>query len=247
MSWGKQCRLNKLKRNNYYCLLAMDHALTMGPIDGISTIDQIIKNINFAAKFGVPSIVLNGGMVEQVDVFTEPHIVIQTMGLPNIAEPGVSKVPTWSVQTALSIGATAISVQLNLHNSDIQNAIQNIANLVYEANKFQLPVLFMLNHKDWDSSNEFEYAIRICIELGADLVKIALPIKDDIIYNINPISPKGPPVIMAGGDLTSSIIRRIRLARELGFKGICIGRNFFQNKSPDNLILSIDEVFEGDD
>jgi class I fructose-bisphosphate aldolase/fructose-bisphosphate aldolase/2-amino-3,7-dideoxy-D-threo-hept-6-ulosonate synthase len=242
-SWGKSKRLSKLKRGNYYCVLALDHSLTTGPISGIDTIEDIDKWINFASKKCIPAVVLNPGIIDNLNVFNFPSIILQSMGMPNKSQANVSKSKIANIEKAISVDACAISVQINLGVGDLQNAIQTISEVVYQANKNHFPVLFMVNHADWATAPDFNYALRICAELGADLIKINLPSKIECQKGIKRISPCHPPVLLAGGDLSGNFPERVSTAFNLGFSGICIGRNIFQSENPEEVLDSIDMIF----
>lgn len=242
-SWGKEKRLSKLKRGSYYCILALDHSLTTGPIRGIDTIEDMNKWISFASKEGIPAVVLNPGIIDKLNIFEFPSIILQSMGLPNKVNGNVSKPQIAKAERAISVDACAISVQINLNVIDLQIAIQTISDIVYQANNNHFPVLFMVNHADWATAADFNYALRICVELGADLIKVNLPSKIDCQKGIRCISPGHPPVLLAGGDLASNFSERVSTAFNLGFSGICIGRNIFQSENPEEILCSIDTIF----
>lgn len=246
MLWGKERRLCKLKYNdNYYLILALDHSLTSGPIDGLNSIDEINQWTGCKNLFPIPSVVLNSGVIDKLDVIYKKNIIVQMMGLPDRLQGGFNKVKTTSIQRAISLGATAVSVQLNINSTDLNSAVRVISEIVDEASTYGLPVLFMLNHSDYKSAEEFAYAIRICAELGADLIKTRLPSSSEVINEIEPLTSKHPPVVIAGGCLSNKFGEELKKAKELGFKGVCIGRNLFQNKNPKNVLDLIDDVFGG--
>jgi DhnA family fructose-bisphosphate aldolase class Ia len=210
---------------------------------GISTIEELNKWIAFAVHNGIPGVVLNAGIIDKLDLFEHPEIVLQCMGLPNKVKGSLNKVQTATIESAIALDACAVSVQLMLGASDLQNAIQSISNIVSQANKNHLPVLFMVNESDWNTGEDLNYAIRICAELGADLIKVALPSKREVQLQVQTISPKHPPVLLAGGGLSGSFMEQAKVAHELGFGGVCIGRNLFQSDSPAFVINAIDEIF----
>ena len=140
-SWGKVRRLNRLTRKNYFCLLAMDHPLSLGPIKGIASVEEVNHWVTFSKDNHIPGVVLNSGIVDKLDVFDKPGIVIQTMGLPNRVQGNLSKVVTGQVEKAISLDAIALSVQINFSAHDLQKAIQIISNIVYQAERFSFPVL----------------------------------------------------------------------------------------------------------
>lgn len=245
MSHGKNKRLNDLKKNGlYYFILALDHSLTTGPIKGISSIDEMNKLVSDHNNRSVPSVVLNSGILDKLDVIYNKNIIIQMMGLPD-TKIDFNKVRVTSLERAIFLGATAISVQLNINSKDINIAISTISLIVNEASKYGIPILFMLNHKDYASLDEFYYSIRVCVELGADLIKTRLPSDATIVSQIKPFTEKHPPLLLAGGEHTETFIDEVTISKKLGFQGVCIGRNIFQSSRPTDIINNIDAIYMG--
>ena len=243
-SWGKTRKLLKLKKNNkYYMILALDHALTVGPIVGIKTIEEMNSIINFAENINIPAVVLNFGYITKLSNFSKTNIVTQTMGLPNKKNQNYNKIPLVAIDELPSIDTTAISVQINFSSENLQDYIYNIAQIVNDASRYEYPILFMIGDKDWDSIEEFEYAIRVCCELGADLIKIRLPSQDNILNQIKKISKEHIPLLLAGGEKSEKFEKQLIAAKELGFQGICVGRNIFQSNNPSKVIQLIDRIF----
>ncbi len=242
-SWGKQRRLEKLKKNNYFLILAMDHALSSGPIEGIHSVSSVNKWVKFSEDNNLPAVVLNHRYIYNLDVFHKASIVVQTMGLAR-TKKSINKVPLINIEDMPLLDATTISVQINLNSENLDEAIQNISDIVSQANKLNYPVLFMVGHRDWESAEEFNYAIRVCNELGADLIKIHLPSDSNEVKKITPFDPKEPALLLAGGENMENFKERLNIAKELGFQGICLGRNIFQNETPKETLKIIDDVFK---
>jgi DhnA family fructose-bisphosphate aldolase class Ia len=245
-NWGKSRKLAKLKKNNYYLILALDHALTKGPILGINNIEEMNNLISFSEKNNLPAIVLNYGYISKLSVFNKINIITQTMGLPDKELIKTNKIPLVNIDSLPSIDTTAISVQINFTSDDFQNYIYNIAGIVNEANKYDYPILFMIGDNDWKSIDDFNYAIRICCELGADLIKIRLPSSSKIIKKIDKFSLQHTPILLSGGEKDNNFKKNLTIAKQLGFQGVCIGRNIFQSKNPLNVLNLIDKVFKYD-
>ncbi len=241
-SWGKQRRLEKLKKENYFLILAMDHALSSGPIEGIDSIVNVNKWINFSEENELPAVVLNHRYIYKLNPFHKANIVVQTMGLLK-TDKVINKVPLAKIEEMPMVDATAISVQINLNSENLDEAIQNISNIVSEANRLSYPVLFMVGHDDWESAEAFEYAVRVCTELGADLIKIHLPSNMNEVKKITPIHPDEPALLLAGGENMENFTERLTVAKEIGFQGICLGRNIFQNETPKVTLKIIDDIF----
>ena len=242
-SWGKSRRIHKLKKDNYFLILAMDHALSNGPISGISTVNDVNTWIQFSEDNQLPAVVLNHRYIYNLNVFHKTNIVVQTMGLTNNSA-NINKVLLSNLDDIPQVDATAISVQINFEVDNLDLAIQTISQIVSQANKYHYPVLFMVGNSDWKSAEDFNYAVRVCNELGADLIKIHLPSNVDELKKINPIHPNEPALLLAGGENMLNFKERLKTAKTLGFQGICLGRNIFQNEQPKETLKVIESIFK---
>lgn len=241
--WGKNRRLQKLKKDNYFLILAMDHAITNGPISGINTVDNVNKWVSFSEKNNIPAVVLNYQYIYNLDVFQNTNIVVQTMGLVKHKKM-INKVPLTNVEDVNLIDGTAVSIQINFDAEDLDVAMQEISQIVSKANQNQYPVLFMVGNDDWESAEDFTYAVRVCAELGADLIKIHLPSKVEEIKKIQSYGKNEPALLLAGGESMENFDERLQTAKGLGFQGICLGRNIFQSQAPIETLKTIEKVFK---
>lgn len=242
-SWGKERRLNKLKKDNYFLILAIDHALSSGPIEGINSVENVNNLISFSEENNIPAAVLNHRYIQHLDVFHKTNIVVQTMGLVK-HKNNINKVPLAKVSDVPMIDATAISVQINFKADNIEKTIQDISAIVSEANLYHYPVLFMVGGDDWDSAEDFNYAIRVCTELGADLIKIHLPSNPDELKKLTSFGKSEPALLLAGGANMDNFKTRLTCAKKIGFQGICLGRNIFQNNSATETLKEIENIFK---
>ena len=242
-SWGKQRRLKKLKKDNYYLILAMDHALSSGPIKGIDSIENVNKWIAFSEANDIPAVVLNHQYIYKLDVFSKTNIVLQTMGLVKQSK-NINKVPLAKVSHLPLVEGTAVSVQINFNVQNIEKAIEDISVIVAEANQYHYPVLFMVGHDDWENAEAFNYAVRVCTELGADLIKIHLPSDSKECEKIQKFAENEPKLLLAGGENMQNFKARLITAKNIGFQGICVGRNIFQSENPHETLKIIDNIFK---
>jgi len=137
-------------------MLALDHGLTSGPIKGIKNLSNINNLIDDNKQ-------LNHGIIEKLNIFRRKRLIVQLMGLPSIYGGRQNKVRTCSLKRAIYLGATAVSVQINLKSIDLNKALIHIAEIVEQANDYGIPIMFMLNHSDYENADEFIYSIRVCI------------------------------------------------------------------------------------
>ena len=172
---GKQRRLERLRTpEGSYLWLAMDHGLTYGQLDGLT---DVHTSLALAASTLVSGVVVNRGIAMELSPTVRAGLVLQTFGRPSLGAQAESKVATCRVDDALRLAADAISVQIDLNASGLSHAIHAVSLMISDAAVYDLPVLLMATAStDGDPYKAVADALRICTELGADLVKIGLPV-----------------------------------------------------------------------
>lgn len=236
-------------KNKFYPILALDHGLTTGSDDAVLL--QRKSEIIDSCADSIRGVVLTYGVARSTSNHNVP-LILQCFGAPL----DIQKVPVATVEQALRLDAAAVSVQINFDNTNnLSSQIRDISSFLSEAHSTGMPVLFMAAGFDSSDLNRAAEVIRICQELGADLIKIRCVIPEiqvDDLSNLISAIEQAPPLLLAGGPLHQEIITEVIRATELGFKGFCIGRNIFHAESPSNvahsLITSLEksaEILEG--
>jgi DhnA family fructose-bisphosphate aldolase class Ia len=92
----------------------------------------------------------------------------------------------------------------------------------------------------------FEYLrrnVRLCAELGADIVKTNWP-GDDEAFGRLVEAANGIPVVLAGGSRLedAELLRRMQAAVEAGAIGCSVGRNIFMHRSPEAITRALARV-----
>jgi DhnA family fructose-bisphosphate aldolase class Ia len=160
------------------------------------------------------------------------------------AEDKNKKVLISGVETAIRLGADAISVHINVGGSaaehDMLEALGEVADL---CDQNGLPLLAMTYPRGkgvTGSPAEVAHAARIGAELGADLVKC--PYTGDI-SSMRLVTAACPvPVVIAGGpkcDTDVAVLQMVEDAMSAGCAGISLGRNIFQHRRPDLMTAAL--------
>jgi DhnA family fructose-bisphosphate aldolase class Ia len=92
----------------------------------------------------------------------------------------------------------------------------------------------------------FEYLrrnVRLCAELGADIVKTNWP-GDDEAFGRLVEAANGIPVVLAGGSRLedAELLGRMQAAVEAGAIGCSVGRNIFMHRSPEAITRALARV-----
>ncbi|MEV0901442.1 hypothetical protein [Actinoplanes sp. NPDC049802] len=220
-SVGRARRLERLQSSDgTYRVLALDHGVTMGwTFEQEDPFDIALA----CAPLGVQGVVAHFGLLPRLSQVRGVELVMQT----HASTPGdKAKDVVAPASVALELDCAAIAVEYNATGSSRQMA--NAAAVVHAAHAVGLVVLVMANY-DRSSFRSLGQAIVAASQLGADLVKVALPDRPDrdALAWGRRIVESSPPCLLAGGDVDVDLSESVALATDLGFRGYCIGRKFF--------------------
>jgi len=231
-------------------LVPIDHGLTMGPLKGIRSIDQIATWITHPAISGI---IAHKGMVERLaarDLLSGLGVMVHLNGMAAFsATPDVKELVT-SVRSAQRLGADAVSIQVNFDGTNDAHNLKLLGRVADAALKEGVPVLTMLYDKVVHTSDRarltrLRHLIRLTIELGTDAIKLAPPATSRLTTEVPELladHARDTAIYFAGG-ATCPDAELLQLARETarcGGAGLCIGRNVFGRSDPDELLTTLD-------
>lgn len=230
---GHQLRLNRLRNNGFYSILAADHGLSQGLVSGIETIRDIESLFAKGAAAGMRGLVVNYGLARflrsdiESEVLGQMALVVQAYGRPAKSLFGGNRQPLCSIEDALAVGAECVSFQIDLTQSAPEPNFTEMAELASRSRSLGIPSLLMVSGIITESSREFLAIIRSLAELPIDLLKVD---PNRVLHALQPgcMSEIPVPCLYAGGEPTQHFTENIDAAKRVGFAGVCIGRNFFQ-------------------
>lgn len=235
-STGRRQRLSRLHHHDPGGLLVipLDHAVAAGPIAGGDDLDRLVGRL---AEAGADAVVLHKGAVRRVrpDRFRDLSLVLHLNASTGRAADPDAKYPVATVTEALRAGADAVSVHVNVGSATEDRQIAHLAEVAGECDRWGVPLLAMMYARgpavDGTDPAAVAHAVAIAAELGADLVKTALPADEAAIARIVAASPV--PVLAAGGDpATGSVQAALSVAIRAGAAGIAAGRVVFTAPDP---------------
>lgn len=239
-------RLSKFSKEKVNLLLPVDHGLTHGPMQGITPVSSIVDHLKFTKPQGI---IAHRGILKKLmfnkAITPETGVILHLNG--NLCSPATidTKIELTSVEAAMFNAADAVSLQLNFNESNISENISLLGKIGEKTHRCSLPLLVMIySNRQQDGENEIEkvrHLIRVCIELGVDMVKIALPKSVNDTESILKNLTEDIHIYFAGGATSdySTLSDIMEPAIELGAKGFCVGRNIFQNPKSKNFIEKI--------
>lgn len=227
-------------------IVPMDHGLTLGPVSGLEKMSEISRWIKHS---GITGIITHKGMAKRLadsNLIVNAALIVHLNGA-NIgsATPDRKELLT-SVETAMRLGADGVSIQVNFDGHTDERNLVVLGRVVDEAQNYGLPVLTMVYDKSPVQGRDEDilrqrHLMRIAIELGSDALKIAAPKHladiEKLVYGITDHTD----VYFAGGSVTGeqAVLEMTDAIVQAGGTGLCIGRNIFQNREPNELLSRI--------
>lgn len=227
---GKKIRMDRLlpKGRVPILFLPVDHGISYGPIAGLSDIGGLFEKIRDSE---IDAIILHKGLMKNPRVtstLSNIPFLIHLSASTHLAQDPTYKIEVTTVLQALKLGASGVSVHVNLGVPREQEMLRSLGHLSEDADALGMPLLAMM-YPLTKSEKDIMHAIRVAEELGADCVKIPLPDDFDAISNITNYSTI--PILMAGEKVESSFddfLTKCVSAVKNGVSGIVAGRNIFQ-------------------
>jgi len=246
---GKTVRLGRIFRRETgrTVIAALDHGRRHGPLKGIENLRRTVETVVSA---GVDAVMVTTGMI--------PHIADVVAGrvalIARIDGTGTIHGPDYtddrliaSVSLASRMGADAVSVMIYMGSRNEAALLEKLGRVSEECYNLGIPLLAeaipsppLIKHPYSDES--IAYCARIAAEYGADVVKTYysgnLEGYTDVVASV-PI-----PIVVLGGPRRSEaeLLKMVEDAVKAGAKGVAIGRNIFQSRSPEGMARALVEV-----
>ena len=236
-SLGKRTRLNRIFSHPTGRILsvAVDHLINypIGLPQGLRTMGRTLEQV----VAGRPhAITMNKGIAMR---FMEPHagkvpFIIQSMALrPEWTEFAFSA----HVEEVVAMGADAIAVAMFLKGESEIRFINHLARVVRESEQYGLPVIphiYTLSSGDEKTSmthhpEDIFYAVRMGLELGADVIKV--PFTGDEASFRDIVAETPVPVVAAGGPKCETLEEAVAMMQAVartGAAGATVGRNVWE-------------------
>ena len=259
--FGKEVRLRRLfnKKSGKTLIIALDHPIGWGVIDGIKKIDDTLKKILDAEP---EAITLQKGIIEKClskHSSNIPFIMKATSFSP--FQPAYD-VQLGDVEEALRLGADAIAVGCTVCGKEQPELLKQLGKITKEAASFGLPVVShiypkgnLIKETERYMVKYISYAARAAAELGADIVKTFYTGDPDTYKEVIESCPAR--VVVSGGPKLPEIkdvLVMTKNAMEMGAYGVTYGRNVWQAEDPAKIInglkmiihdnKEVDEVLE---
>jgi fructose-bisphosphate aldolase/2-amino-3,7-dideoxy-D-threo-hept-6-ulosonate synthase len=157
---------------------------------------------------------------------------------------------TGTVEEAIAVGADAVSFHINVGSDHEPEQIEELAEVVADASRFNVPVLAMAYARgpgvEEDDPEALGHAVRLAEELGAHVVKTGYSGDADSFEHV--VTSTRLPVVIAGGSRGTDreTIEMVRGAMDAGAAGVSMGRSIFQHDDPEAITRAVAGVIHDD-
>jgi len=276
LNLGKRTRLHRMMYefgpgNGTLLILPIDQGLEHGPVDFFTEHDCLNPEYQFrlAVEGGYSAIALHLGLAEKYGpkFAGKIPIVLKINGktrIPPASEP-VSPM-TGSVEDAVRIGADAVGYTLYVGSPNQHLDFMQFRKVKEDAEHYGMPIIVWAYPRGSsvdgkggrDSLYVIDYAARVSNELGADVVKLNVPVTsaksrsmqpppydtlnlstEEMVAKVVRSAGKTLVIFSGGGMVTDEeVIERARICMEQGAAGLIFGRNLWQRDWDDALKMT---------
>ncbi|MER7282954.1 2-amino-3,7-dideoxy-D-threo-hept-6-ulosonate synthase [Dactylosporangium sp. NPDC000244] len=244
-SFARRVRLDRLYRNGSGGLLIvpLDHPISGAPIIHSGRSGGLDRLVGELAAGGADAVVLHKGALRHVAAhrFRDLSLILHLSAGTGLSADPDAKVLVGSVEEALHLGADAVSVHVNAGSPTEPRQLADLAAVAGDCDRWGVPLLAMVYARgpgiaDGRAPRLVAHAAAIAAELGADLVKTALPRDAHDLAAITEASPI--PVLAAGGDALDSAaaLQHLAAAMRAGAGGVAAGRLVFNAPEPPAMV-----------
>jgi DhnA family fructose-bisphosphate aldolase class Ia len=245
----KKIRLNHIMaKDGRTVIIACDHAGFLGPVKGL---EEPEKLINALAGSGVDAILTTRGVAQRFgSLFGRLGVILRADGGSSSASPVSGTLSRlFSVENACQVGADAVICMGMIGFPEEPSSLQNLAAFTAESDRWGMPVIAEMLVKPKEgraTSEDIAFAMRIGVELGADLIKASYVGPKDAYKKA--LQSCYRPVVVLGGEKVKDdreMLQNIVEALEVGASGVAIGRNVWQHANPGGVCRALVELVHG--
>jgi len=251
---GKSMRLKRvIDPAGVSLICALDHGMTSPTF--LEPLADITARTAETVAGGANVIMMSKGMVRLAEPAFSPTtslaLLLSASANPADAQPEVVQVA--QVEEALRLGADAVVLFTALGGAAEPRMIRTLADVGRECAALGVPLIaeaeFPTTYAQVEALKEqygFEYLrrnVRLCAELGADIVKTNWPGDEDLFGRLVEAAG-GIPLVLAGGSRLQDreLLWRMERATAAGGIGCSVGRNIFMHRSPEAITRALSRV-----
>jgi len=251
---GKSMRLKRvIDGAGVSVICALDHGMTSPTF--LEPLADIQARTAEAVAGGANVIMMSKGMIRVAEPAFSPTtslaLLLSASANPEGTRPEIVQIA--EVEEALRLGADAVVLFTALGGDTESGMVRILSAVGRECTALGMPFIAEAEFPTTYASVEelkdqygFEYLrrnVRLCAELGADIVKTNWP-GDPGSFGKLIEAANGIPVVLAGGSRLEDkeLLWRMEQAMAEGAIGCSVGRNIFMHRSPEGVTRALSRV-----
>jgi len=251
---GKAMRMKRVvDREGVSVICALDHGMTSPTF--LEPLADISQRTREAVAGGSNVIMMSKGMIriahEAFSPTTSLALLLSASASPDGDRPEIVQIA--QVEEALKLGADAVVLFTALGGDTESGMIDILSAVGRECAVLGMPFIaeaeFPTTYATVEELKQqygFEYLrrnVRLCAELGADIVKTNWP-GDQESFAKCVEAANGVPVVLAGGSRLADgeLLGRMEQAMAAGAIGCSVGRNIFMHRDPEAITRALSRV-----
>jgi class I fructose-bisphosphate aldolase len=251
-------------------VLPIDQGLEHGPVDFFPNPESLDPRYQYelAREGNFSAIALHVGLAEKYfsEFAGDVPLILKLNGKTGIPSDAQAFSPlTGSVEDAVRLGADAVGYTIYVGSPAQDRDFRQFLDVRRDADRFGLPVIVwayprgeaIAKKGGKESLYAVDYAARVALELGADVVKVNYPVPSEKDaespppYNTLHLAPDAAfrkvvesagraLVLVSGGEKIgdADLLRKVRSSMDAGATGIIFGRNLWQRPKAEALRLT---------
>ncbi len=275
LSTGKLARLKRLLYGHgpgggTLLILPIDQGLEHGPVDFFANPDSLDPSYQYAlARDGrFSAIALHIGLAEKYfhEYAGDVPLILKLNGKTSIPPDAQAfSALTGTVEDAVRLGADAVGYTVYVGSPAQDRDFRQLLDVRQDADRFGMPLVVwayprgdaVAKKGGRESLYAIDYAARVALELGADIVKVNYPVPSEKDAESPPpyntlrlgheeafrkvVESAGRAlVLVSGGEKMSDaeLLAKVRSSMDAGATGIIFGRNMWQRPREEALRLT---------
>jgi DhnA family fructose-bisphosphate aldolase class Ia len=234
-------------------ICALDHGMTSPTF--LEPLADIAARTAEAVTGGANVIMMSKGMIAIAEPSFAPTtslaLLLSASARPSDTRPQIVNIA--NVEEALKLGADAVVLFTALDGDNEADMLTILSAVGRECAALGMPFIAEAEFPTTYASVEelkqqygFDYLcrnVRLCAELGADIVKTNWP-GDSESFGRLVEAANGVPVVLAGGSRLEDLelLARMDAAMDAGAIGCSVGRNIFMHRSPEALTRALSRI-----
>jgi len=246
MEWGMKNRLSRIfnAKTGRSVMLAVDHGYFQGPTTGLRNIK---KTTDPLLTYADALMITRGALRNWIPAEMDKPVILRVSGGQSILKELSNEIITTSIEDVIRVNASAITCSVYIGGEHEKQSIKNLSKIVNQGQDYGIPVLAVtaVGKEMTRGSKYLSLACRICVELGAHIVKTYYCERafEEVIEACGNV-----PVVIAGGKKIEerAALKMAKDAIKAGAVGVDMGRNVFQSNNPVGMIKAVRAIVHDD-